>query len=79
MCKYYKTQEAEAAANSILQAAYSLRNSNQTVVDDMTVVIVFLDKKLIERSMKEEGVKKSNKLLQDILSSENVIEEVVEE
>ena len=43
------------------------------------MVIVFLDRKLIERSMKEEGVKKSNKLLQDILSSENVIEEVVEE
>jgi hypothetical protein len=48
-------------------------------MDDMTVVIVFLDRKLIERSMKEERVKKSNKLLQDILSSENVIEEVVEE
>lgn len=45
----------------------------------MTVVIVFLDRKLIERSMKEEGTKKTNKLLQDILSSENVIEEVLEE
>lgn len=45
----------------------------------MTVVIVFLDRKLIERSMKEEGAKKTNRLLQDILSSENVIEEVMEE
>ena len=63
MRKHYKTQEAEVAANAILQTAYSLWTANNSMVDDMTVVIVFLDRKLIERSMKDEGPKKTNRLL----------------
>jgi serine/threonine protein phosphatase PrpC len=48
--QYYKSQEAEVAANTVLHAAYAQWTQNQPIVDDMTIIIVFLDKRLIQKS-----------------------------
>lgn len=76
--QYYETMQAEAAANAVLNAAFSVqRNTKNT--DDITVVVIFFDKKLIIKNMQKTETENASKLLQDILSSENVIEELDEE
>jgi len=45
--------------------------------DDITVIVIFFDKKLIIKNMQK--TENTSTLLQDILSSENVIEELDEE
>jgi hypothetical protein len=45
--------------------------------DDITVIVIFFDKKLIIKNMQK--TENASTLLQDILSSENVIEELDEE
>jgi len=46
----------------------------------MTIIVIFLDRRLIERSSEgKSGILKEKNTLDDILSSENIIEEVYEE
>ena len=74
--QYYETMQAEAAANAVLNAAFSVQRSTKNT-DDITVIVIFFDKKLIIKNMQK--TENTSTLLQDILSSENVIEELDEE
>lgn len=70
--------QAEVAANAILQAAADSPNDtnrNAAIKDDITTIVIFFDKKSIAKNLE----KKEQSHLQNILSSENVIDEVSEE
>ena len=43
--------QAEAAANAIVRRATQLWKDNSEFVDDITCVIIFLDRKLIQKNM----------------------------
>jgi hypothetical protein len=50
--KYYEAGLAEQAANSIVKEASEQWKRKEDVIDDITCVVVFMDVKLIERSLK---------------------------
>ena len=49
---YYLQGHAEQAANQVVREAANQWKQKEEVIDDITCVIVFLDTKLIERSLK---------------------------
>ncbi len=59
--------QAELAANAVLQAAYEKAPYNNE--EDITVVVIFFDKKLITKNVSKD----QNNLLQNILTRENII------
>lgn len=68
--------QAEAAANAILNAAFEVQQQTKNT-EDITVIVIFFDKKLIAKNMQK--TQAGSSLLQNILSNENVIEELDEE
>ena len=50
--QFYEQGHAEQAANTIVREAAQLWKEKEDVIDDITCVVVFMDKKLIERSLK---------------------------
>ena len=49
---FYALGQAEQAANQIVRDAANQWKQREDVIDDITCVVVFLDTKLIERSLK---------------------------
>lgn len=47
--KFYQNMQAELAANAVLQSAYE-RAPAMSSYDDITVVVIFFDKKLISKN-----------------------------
>jgi len=49
---FYHSGQAEQAANTIVREAASQWKQREDVIDDITCVVVFMDVKLIDRSLK---------------------------
>ena len=49
---FYATGHAEQAANTIVREAAKTWKEREDVVDDITCVVVFMDIKLVEKSLK---------------------------
>ena len=50
--KFYESGQAELAANTIVREATEQWKQREDVIDDITCVVVFMDTKLIDRSLK---------------------------
>jgi len=61
---FYASGHAEQAANTIVREAAKTWKEREDVVDDITCVVVFMDIKLVEKSLK---FKETNKLSSNIL------------
>ena len=48
---FYTKNAPEAAANALVKEAYKLWKHEEEVIDDITCVVVFFDKRLIEASI----------------------------
>jgi len=48
---FYEKGAAEAAANAIVRRSTQLWKEKEEVIDDITCVVIFLDKKLIARNI----------------------------
>jgi hypothetical protein len=63
---FYASGHAEQAANTIVREAAKTWKEREDVVDDITCVVVFMDIKLVEKSLK---FKETNKMSSNILQS----------
>lgn len=61
---FYASGHAEQAANTIVREAAKTWKEREDVVDDITCVVVFMDIKLVEKSLK---FKETNKMSSNIL------------
>ena len=50
--RFYADGQAEQAANMIVREAAEMWKKKEDVIDDITCVVVFMDTKLIDRSLK---------------------------
>jgi len=50
---FYEEGQAEIAANTIVSRATQLWREKEDVIDDITCVVVFLDKRLILKNMRQ--------------------------
>ena len=73
--RFYDTGQAEQAANTIVREAAEQWKAKEDVIDDITCVVVFMDVKLIERSLKyrEIEVKQLEKLGQESDQQQSII------
>jgi len=58
--KFYADGQAEQAANTIVREAAEMWKKKEDVIDDITCVVVFMDTKLIDRSLKYRDVEIQN-------------------
>jgi len=50
---FYPSGQAEQAANTIVREAAKTWKEKEDVVDDITCVVIFMDTKLVEKSLKQ--------------------------
>ena len=50
---FYPSGQAEQAANTIVREAAKTWKEREDVVDDITCVVIFMDTKLVEKSLKQ--------------------------
>lgn len=56
---FYEVMQAETAANAILSAAFERQATRPNCSEDITVIVIFFDRKLIIKNMKIKDTQKA--------------------